>query len=315
MAAVCGREKNVLSVSLLLHLQKRCPSFRRKHLPNQTLASVGIVARALLLRKQPAVRVYAKKLTLFLMSGVKKIMRRPPRLPIYKDGPGIEKKQEAMLLKCFCLDTNATQAAALAKVSRPTANRWYRHYREAIYHSLRRAPQFSGEVEIDIGFFGGRSKKKDSAMVRRLAGLPAASIIAKRPELSKIARRKVMVLGILRRGGDIYLLPIKRKDRVTMEATVRLVVAQGSTIYSDKEPALSKLKLDGYRHESVNHSLEYARAGGIHINGIESFWREARRRMGKNFRGIPRHMLLLHIKESEFRYNHKDMRGVLRKLL
>ncbi len=243
---------------------------------------------------------------LFLFAGNLMIVRAP-RIP---------KAKQRLLFKYFVGDVNAKQAAEFTKVSRACANDWYRHWREKIYESLRRAPRFSGEVEVDIGFFAGRSSKKTSAYVRRLAGLPTAEIIAKRPQISKAEKKKIMVLGILQRGGDVYLHPIKRKDRVSLESVIRLVVEPGSTIYSDMEAGLSKLKLDGYRHERVNHSLEYARKGGIHLNGIESFWSRARGRMGRNFKGVPRSTLPLHIKECEFRENHRhDFEKSVKKIL
>lgn len=245
--------------------------------------------------------------------------------------PRISKKKQQLIFNCFVKDVPATGVAysyhktnkgevvkkdGIVDVSRMCVNRYYRHYRECIYKSLRRAPRFSGEVEVDIGFFSGRSSKKTSALVRRLAGLPAAKIVAQRKKLQKREQSKQMVLGILQRSGDVYLLPIKKKDLITLESAMRLVVEPGSTIYSDFEQGFNKLHLDGYKHESVNHSIEYVTQKGVHINGIEGFWSEARGRMGRNFRGIPRSTLPLHIKECEFRFNHRhDMTRAMKALL
>lgn len=40
------------------------------------------------------------------------------------------------------------------------------------------------------------------------------------------------------------------------------------------------------------------------INGIESFWSFAKRRLAK-FNGVPEHTIYLHLKETEFRFNHR----------
>ena len=61
---------------------------------------------------------------------------------------------------------------------------------------------------------------------------------------------------------------------------------------------------DGYRHYRINHSKEYSDRKGTHINGIENFWSFAKRRLAK-FNGVSRKTFLLHLKECEFRYNHK----------
>jgi len=42
-----------------------------------------------------------------------------------------------------------------------------------------------------------------------------------------------------------------------------------------------------------------------HINGIESFWSFAKRRLQK-FNGVGRENFNLHLKESEFRFNNRD---------
>ena len=42
----------------------------------------------------------------------------------------------------------------------------------------------------------------------------------------------------------------------------------------------------------------------LHINGIEGFWGLAKVRLTK-FKGLPRHTFHLHLKETEWRYNHR----------
>ena len=244
----------------------------------------------------------------------------------------ITKRVQKQLFACFVKDLTAVQTAyhfkktasgkrekvaGIVDVSRPCATRYFRLWRGLIRQSLlRKYPRFSGEVEIDIGFFGGRAAKWTSAYVRRLAGLPAGRIVAKRKLIKKYEGRKQPVLGILNRGGDIFLLPLKSKSRAHLEGAVRMVVERGAVIYSDMEKGLSNLKLDGYTHHQINHSKGPVSAQGYHINGIESFWREARRSMSKNFRGVPRSTLDLHIKEREFRYNHRhDLAKALTRLL
>jgi len=41
-----------------------------------------------------------------------------------------------------------------------------------------------------------------------------------------------------------------------------------------------------------------------HINGIEGFWGYAKSRLAK-FRGMSKHTFYLHLKECEFRFNHR----------
>lgn len=237
--------------------------------------------------------------------------------------PHITDKQLRALLASFIADTTATQAIEQMierdedPVSRPCAIRYFRYWRELIRdHQLRKYPRFSGEVEIDLGFFGGRGAKWMSSYVRKLAGLPAGRIVAKRKQIRKYEKKKQPVLGILNRGGDVFILPIKSKNRLHLEGAIRMIVEPGAVIYSDMEKGLANLKLDGYIHHQIDHSKGPVDANGYHINGIENFWREAKRGMTKNFRGIPRTTIDMHIKEREFRYNHrKDFSTAFRALL
>lgn len=44
--------------------------------------------------------------------------------------------------------------------------------------------------------------------------------------------------------------------------------------------------------------------GSVPVNGIESFWSYAKRRMVQ-FNGVPSHTFYLHLKETEFRFNQR----------
>ena len=60
----------------------------------------------------------------------------------------------------------------------------------------------------------------------------------------------------------------------------------------------------GYGHFRVDHSRDEFTKGTVHINGIEGFWGLAKVRLAK-FKGLPQHTFHLHLKETEWRYNHR----------
>lgn len=81
-------------------------------------------------------------------------------------------------------------------------------------------------------------------------------------------------------------------------------ILEGSTIHTDGWKAYDGLILDGYNHYRVfYHENEFAR-GKSHVNGIECFWSYTKRRMRK-FNGLTDEHFILHLKESECRYNHR----------
>lgn len=216
----------------------------------------------------------------------------------------ISTRKRNALMKAFIADKMASMAAEDCKVSKNTANRWYRSFRESIYTHLRRYPKFLGEVELDQSSFGGRGRKRMQAYLKRLANtLPHSQYLAKARQVR--AEHKVQVFGILNRGGEVFTYILKKNDKNSIMPLIRLTVEQGSVVYTDKWRGFVDLGLDGYTHHSINHSEEYVDQKGNHINGIEAFWSFAGRRLRK-FNGIPKTTLPLHIKECEYRYNHRD---------
>jgi transposase len=58
------------------------------------------------------------------------------------------------------------------------------------------------------------------------------------------------------------------------------------------------------KHLRVNHGDNEFACGERHINGIESFWGYAKKLFSK-FNGIDKKMFYLHLKETEYRFNHR----------
>jgi transposase len=194
------------------------------------------------------------------------------------------------LLACFANDLSATQTARMLEMNRNTVNVWYRNFREQILvHISKESPKLSGEVELDESYFGG-PRKKLHAKDRRKRG--------------RGAENKVPVFGVLKRNGKVYTQVIKNASKQELLPIVRQLVRKKSTVYTDKWKAYDGLVFDGYKHKRINHSKQYSDRRGGHVNGIENFWSFAKRRLAK-FNGVSRDTFLLHLKECEFRYNHK----------
>ena len=59
-----------------------------------------------------------------------------------------------------------------------------------------------------------------------------------------------------------------------------------------------------YTHHRAFHSHNEFARGKNHVNGIESFWSYCKRRLAK-FNGLTNEKFILHLKESEFRFNYR----------
>jgi transposase len=207
--------------------------------------------------------------------------------------PRIGKSKIKKLIEFFIADVNATTAAKLIKVNRNTVNFWYNNFREKILiYQEQENGSFHGEIELDESYFGG-ARKKIHAKDRRKRG--------------RGAENKIPVFGIKKReGGRVYTQIIKNASKQELLPIIRrLVVKDNTTIYTDKWKSYDGLVLDGYKHKRINHSKTYSNRRGTHVNGIENFWSFSKRRLAK-FNGVSRKTFLLHLKECEFRYNHKD---------
>ena len=94
-------------------------------------------------------------------------------------------------------------------------------------------------------------------------------------------------------------------------------ISKDAVIYTDKWRWYDGLvDVDYDKHFRVNHGKhEFSKGGGIHINGIESFWSFTKRRLNK-FNGVKKNFDL-HLKECEWRWkkDYEDLQTELWSIL
>jgi transposase len=188
------------------------------------------------------------------------------------------------VLKMFCEDIPALTVSALISVDKNTSQNIYSRLRSRVVKmASRESEKFTGEVEIDESYFGARR-------VRGKRGRGASG--------------KTPVVGLLKRGGKVYTQIITNCKREQLIPIIKGKVLTNTTIYTDGWTSYDGLILHGYKHKRIHHhENEFAR-GKNHVNGIESFWGYTKTRMNK-LRGIRKDKFLVHLKESEFRWNHR----------
>ena len=201
------------------------------------------------------------------------------------------------LARLFAQDLAASDVAQLTGLQRKTVNSIYFKIRVRIAQACEReSPFVSGEVEVDESYFGARR-------VRGKRGRGAGG--------------KTPVFGLLKRNGRVYTEIVPNCRKATLQAIIRGRVAPEVAIHSDGWRGYDGLVDVGYaKHLRVDHSANEFAAGSRHINGIESFWSFAKRRLQK-FNGVPNHTFYLHLKECEWRFNnrHDNLYKQLLKLL
>lgn len=195
------------------------------------------------------------------------------------------------ILKCFSQDFTASQTSLLTKISRNTINSLYTKIRERIFELSLNQESLDGEVEVDESYFGAR----------RVRG-----------KRGRGAKGKIPVVGILKREGQVYTQIIPNCTREQLMPIIKGKILSKSTVYTDGWTSYAGLVLNGYKHYRIYHSENEFARGKNHVNGIESFWSYTKRRMNK-FNGIHKTKFLLHLKESEFRFNSRG--GIMYKRL
>ena len=183
------------------------------------------------------------------------------------------------------MDFTASQTAELTGISRRSVNAIYALLRLKVQQWVHKQAPFNGIVEVDESYFGPR----------RVPGKRGCG-----------ASGKTIVFGIFKRNGKVYteMAPDARKK--TLQDIIRGKVALESLIHSDGWRGYNGLVDVGYdTHYRVHHGDDEFARGSAHINGIESFWSYAKRRLSQ-FNGLPQKKFLRYLKETEFRFNYRN---------
>jgi transposase-like protein len=189
------------------------------------------------------------------------------------------------IILCFAEDVTASSAARIVGVNRNTINAYFHDLRiKILQQAVKESKQELGEFELDESYFGAKR-------VRGKRGRGAAG--------------KTPVFGLLKWGGKVYVTVVKKCSKAELMPVIQGKILSGSTMHTEGWHAYDGLVLNGYDHYRVyHHENEFAR-GKSHVNGIENFWSYAKRRLNK-FNGCASDHFILHLKESEFRYNHRN---------
>ena len=189
------------------------------------------------------------------------------------------------VLRCFDEDLTASSTARMTGLSVRSVNDIFLKIRKRLAEMCEQRAIDNGVFEADESYFGPRRVKGKKG---RGAG------------------KKTAVFGILKRGGYVWTQIVPNAKKRTLQRLIRGKIGLDSVIHTDGWVGYDGLVDMGYeKHLRIKHKEGQFAIKENHINGIESFWGFAKHRLGK-FKGVPDHTFYLHLKESEFRFNHKD---------
>lgn len=197
----------------------------------------------------------------------------------------ISERKFRQLVRYFSLDFTASDTARLTGISVRSVNVIFIKIRHRIAQYCEQHSPFAGIVEVDESYFGAR----------RIRG-----------KRGRGASGKTIVFGIFKRNGHVYTEIVPDASKAALQKVIRGHISIDSVIHSDGWRGYNGLVDLGYaKHLRVHHGKNEFARGSRHINGIESFWSYAKRHLVK-FNGVPKHTFYLHLKETEFRFNHRN---------
>ena len=164
-------------------------------------------------------------------------------------------------------------------------------------HRLREASgdievePFSGPVEVDETYMGGKRKNMSNSKRKNLTG---------RGPVGKTA-----VVGMKdREANEVRAKVVDKTDAETLHPFIVKNVESDAMVYTDDAKAYDSLD---FPHESVKHSVkEYVR-DQAHTNGIESFWAMLKRGYHGTYHHMSKKHLNRYIKEFANRHNVRDL--------
>ena len=152
---------------------------------------------------------------------------------------------------------------------------------------------FSGPVEVDETYFGGKRKNMSNAKREALAGTGRGAV------------GKTAVVGAKDRAtNQVVAKVVQSTDKETLQGFVTDHSESHAIIYTDDAAAYEGLPRE---HESVKHSVgEYVR-GKASTNGVESFWALLKRAHQGTFHKISPKHLNRYVQEFAGKHNVREL--------
>jgi transposase-like protein len=150
--------------------------------------------------------------------------------------------------------------------------------------------KFSGHVEVDETFIGGKARNMHvEKRARRIT--------------STGTKDKVPVMGILERGGKVRTAVIPNRKKKAIQGEVRKHVEAGSALYSDALLSYNGLAGD-FAHQVVDHAVSYV-DGQVHTNGLENYWSLLKRTISGTYVSVEPYHLFRYLDEQAYRFNNR----------
>ena len=193
-----------------------------------------------------------------------------------------------LLLHYWAIEAKLTTTATAVGVSRVTVMQANKFFREVCSFKLLQTPIVLGGpgviVEIDESLFSHKVKA----------------------HRGHVPRQEVWVFGIVDTSHQPalgYMEIVPRRDAATLLPIIQAHVSSGSIVHSDEWRSYCRIQSQlGLQHHTVNHSIQFKTAAGVHTNHVESYWNRAKMKI-KAMRGCTENELSSYL--DEFMYKER----------
>jgi transposase-like protein len=169
---------------------------------------------------------------------------------------------------------------------------WFMLHRIRLAMQTGTFSKFSGEVEVDETFIGGRARNMHGRVRKqRITGTGGMN--------------KTAVLGMIERGGKVRAEVIPDTKRGTLHGRVRDSIEAGSSVYTDALRSYSGLDTD-YDHRTVDHAECYVDEQ-VHTNYMENFWAVLKRGLHGTYISVKPFHLFRYLDERVFTFNMREL--------
>ena len=190
------------------------------------------------------------------------------------------------------------------KVTQSTA--WYMLQKIRLLYPQTDEEQFSGTIECDEVYIGGKEKWKHKSM--RTPHTQGRSTKTKTPVFGMMERGTwVNSNGEVENMTYVHAFVVPNTNKATLEPYIEQFVEKGSMVITDELNAYNGLEKLGYIHSIVNHGSEEYANGDIFTNSIEGFWSHFRRMITGCYHDVSDEHLQSYLNEAVYRWNTRKM--------
>lgn len=159
-------------------------------------------------------------------------------------------------------------------------------------YNVKTPIQFSGTIQADESFVGGKNKNRHSnKKVKESQG--------------RSVKDKTPVFGLLN-NGKAHTTVVPNTKATTLKPIINAMIEQGAIVVTDEWNAYNGLAKN-FQHEVINHKKNEFVRGNFHTNGIENFWSLLKRGIyGIYHSASPKH-LNKYCDEFSYRYNTRQI--------